>query len=58
MITLTEKQVAQQALSELCSILKKPYVDVCNVCNGTGHAGEQDDCPKCKGSGTRLLKLL
>lgn len=57
-MTLAEKKVPKQALSELCSILKKPYQDVCNVCKGAGKITESSNCPKCKGSGQRLLKLL
>ncbi|MFT4861059.1 MAG: DnaJ-class molecular chaperone [Pseudohongiellaceae bacterium] len=47
-----------QALNELQSILRKPYQDVCNVCNGAGKITQTSTCPKCKGSGHRLLKLL
>jgi len=55
---LANKNPSKQALSELQSILKKPYQDVCNVCKGAGKITENSICPKCKGSGQRLLKLL
>ncbi len=55
---LASKNATTQALTELQSILKKPYQDVCNVCKGAGKITEQSACPKCKGSGQRLLKLL
>ncbi len=60
MITLAEKQNFQLALAELCTILKKPYKDVCNVCDGAGSVSKNsdNDCPKCKGSGSRFLRLL
>lgn len=48
----------KQALLELQSILKKPYQDVCNVCKGSGKITNTSSCPKCKGSGQRLLRLL
>lgn len=57
-MTVTDKNVPQQALVELQSILKKPYQDVCNVCHGNGKITDNSTCPKCKGSGQRLLKLL
>ena len=47
-----------QALNELQTILRKPYQDVCNICNGAGKITQSSVCPKCKGSGHRLLKLL
>ena len=52
------KNLPQQALNELTSILKKPYQDACNVCKGVGKITESRVCPKCKGSGQRLLRLL
>lgn len=55
---LADKRAPKQALYELQSILKKPYQDVCNVCKGAGNITEHSVCPKCKGSGQRLLKLL
>lgn len=57
-MTMADKKVTKQALNELQSILKKPYQDVCNVCNGAGKITDHSTCPKCKGSGQRLLKLL
>ena len=53
-----DKKIPRQALTELQSILKKPYLDVCNICNGAGKITNNSICPKCKGSGQRLLKLL
>lgn len=52
------KETPRQALVELVSILKQPYKDVCNVCKGAGKITESSVCPKCNGSGQRLLKLL
>lgn len=57
-MTLADKNVSKQALTELHSILKKPYQDVCNVCKGSGKIEQASTCPKCKGSGQRLLRLL
>ena len=57
-MTMAEKKVTKQALNELQSILKKPYQDVCNVCNGAGKITDHSTCPKCKGTGQRFLKLL
>lgn len=57
-MSMAENNVTKQALSELQSILKKPYKDVCNVCNGSGKVTDHSTCPKCKGTGQRLLKLL
>ncbi len=57
-MSLANKEGSQQALLELQSILKKPYQDVCNVCRGTGKITETSNCPKCKGTGQRLLRLL
>lgn len=57
-MTVVDKKITKQALTELQSILKKPYQDVCNVCNGAGKITDRSVCPKCKGSGQRLLKLL
>ncbi|MEX0619021.1 MAG: hypothetical protein WDZ76_00810 [Pseudohongiellaceae bacterium] len=58
MNSTSEYEVSTQALKELMSILKKPYRDVCNVCNGSGYTGQKATCQKCKGSGQRLLKLI
>jgi len=55
---MVDKKTKTQALTELQSILKKPYQDVCNVCNGAGKITDHSTCPKCKGTGQRLLKLL
>lgn len=52
------KDAPQQALLELQSILKQPYQDVCNVCRGAGKITDTSTCPKCKGTGQRLLRLL
>lgn len=57
-MTVVDKKMTKQALTELQSILKKPYQDVCNVCNGAGKITDLSTCPKCKGSGQRFLKLL
>lgn len=51
-------QQPDQALSELRAILEKPYQDVCNVCRGVGKIAKSNTCPKCKGSGQRMLKLI
>lgn len=58
MESAANKKVPQQALVELQAILKKPYQDVCNVCKGAGKITDNSACPKCKGSGQRLLRLL
>ena len=57
-MSAARKSVKNQAMEELQKILQKPYHDVCNVCKGSGKITEQSTCPKCKGSGQRLLKLL
>jgi DnaJ-class molecular chaperone len=57
-MSLANKDAPQQALLELQSILKKPYQDVCNVCKGAGKITDTSTCPKCKGTGQRLLRLL
>jgi len=57
-MTLVERKVPKSALIELRTILKKPYQDVCNVCKGTGTITAISTCPKCKGSGQRMLKLM
>ena len=57
-MTMADKTAPKQAMVELVSILKQPYKDVCNVCKGAGKITDSSDCPKCKGSGQRLLKLL
>ena len=54
----SDKPVPAKALDELQSILRKPYQDVCNVCNGDGKVAQNNVCPKCKGTGQRLLRLL
>jgi DnaJ-class molecular chaperone len=54
----SNKKEPKQALAELQAILRKPYQDVCNVCNGAGSINSTSTCPKCKGSGQRLLRLL
>lgn len=58
MTNVADKKVPTQALNELQTILRKPYQDVCNVCNGAGEITKTSKCPKCKGSGQRLLRLL
>ena len=57
-MTVLKKEPPKQALTELQSILKKPYQDVCNICQGAGKITETSTCPKCKGSGQRLIRLL
>jgi RecJ-like exonuclease len=56
-MTLVERKVPKQALVELRSILKKPYQGACNICKGSGKITDKSECPKCKGSGQRLLDL-
>ncbi|MFT6093265.1 MAG: DnaJ-class molecular chaperone [Pseudohongiellaceae bacterium] len=58
MINSSNKKEPRQALVELQAILRKPYQDVCNVCKGAGSITSTSTCPKCKGSGQRLLRLL
>jgi DnaJ-class molecular chaperone len=58
MTSAENKNEPKQALNELTSILKKPYQDVCYVCIGAGKITDSRFCPKCKGSGQRLLRLL
>lgn len=58
MMVLADKQRPKQALLELQAILKKPYKDVCDVCKGEGKITNSSNCPKCKGSGQRLVRLL
>lgn len=58
MVSVVNKKAPKQALVELQAILKKPYQDVCNVCKGEGKITNASTCPKCKGSGQRLLRLL
>ncbi len=54
-----EKSVSNnKAMEELQKILRKPYQDACNVCKGSGRITENSACPKCQGSGQRLLRLL
>jgi DnaJ-class molecular chaperone len=53
-----DQQVARQTQLELEAILRTPYQDVCNVCKGEGKITAMSKCPKCKGSGSRLLRLL
>jgi DnaJ-class molecular chaperone len=55
---VVNKAVPKQALRELQTILRQPYQDACNVCRGTGKVSKDAPCPKCKGSGKRLLRLL
>lgn len=57
-MSVAKKEPPKQALTELQSILKKPYQDVCNICQGEGKITETSTCPKCKGSGQRLIRLL
>jgi DnaJ-class molecular chaperone len=57
-ISLADKKAPKQALAELQAILRKPYQDVCNICKGAGSTTTKGSCPKCKGSGHRLLRLL
>lgn len=47
-----------QAYRELVAILRKPYQDVCMVCEGTGKVSAQQVCQSCKGSGHRWLRLI
>jgi len=56
--SMVEKGVHPQALKELQAILRKPYKDVCSVCKGSGSVAKDTACPKCKGTGYRLLRLL
>ena len=58
MMSAVDNKVSSQAMRELQAILKKPYSDVCNVCKGVGVITPNSTCPKCKGTGQRLLKLL
>ena len=58
MNAIVEKGVHPQILKELQAILKQPYKDVCNVCDGTGEDSKKAPCSKCKGNGYRLLRLL
>ncbi len=58
MMSLSENTVSNQALRELILILKQPYKDVCHVCRGDGNITVSKTCPKCKGSGYRLLRLI
>ena len=58
MMVLADKQPPKQALLELQAILKKPYKDVCDVCKGVGKITNSSNCPKCKGSGQRLVRLF
>jgi len=55
---IVTKCVHPQALMELQAILKRPYKDICVVCDGRGKSSKGSDCPKCKGTGDRLLRLL
>jgi DnaJ-class molecular chaperone len=47
-----------QAYQELIKILRKPYQDVCVACDGRGKLTPHQDCPQCKGSGNRWLRLI
>lgn len=58
MAPMADKGISSQALRELQAILRIPYKDVCNVCKGGGAITANSTCPKCKGSGQRLLRLL
>ena len=58
MTVAENKNVPKQALNELTSILTNPYQDACNVSNGAGKITDSSVCPKCKGSGQNLLRLL
>lgn len=58
MVSAQDRKEPKQALVELQAILKQPYKDVCNVCKGAGQITATSTCPKCKGSGQRLLRLL
>ena len=58
MMSVANKAVPKKALSELQSILKQPYQDVCSTCRGEGKTSDNNPCPKSKGSGKRLLRLL
>jgi len=58
MNALVEKGVHPQVMKELQAILKQPYKDVCDVCDGSGRTQAKESCPKCKGNGYRLLRLL
>ena len=58
MMVLADKQRPKQALLELQAILKKPYKDVCDVCKGGGKITNSSNCPRCKGSGQRLVRLF
>ncbi|GJM14582.1 MAG: hypothetical protein DHS20C12_29850 [Pseudohongiella sp.] len=57
-MSLAKNDVPQDAMSELLGILKKPYHDKCDVCRGEGMITPKTPCPKCKGTGERLLKLI
>jgi len=58
MNAIVEKGVHPQVMNELQAILKQPYKDVCDACDGSGLTVSKDPCPKCKGNGYRLLRLL
>ena len=58
MNAIVEKGVHPQVLKELQAILKQPYKDVCDMCDGKGQDNKSEPCPKCKGNGYRLLRLL
>lgn len=59
MNAIVEKGVHPQVLKELQAILKRPYKDVCEACDGQGQLDRgRQTCPKCKGNGFRLLRLL
>ncbi|MEQ8954079.1 MAG: hypothetical protein RL120_08075 [Gammaproteobacteria bacterium] len=53
-----KKSVNNKAMEELQRILRQPYQDACNICKGSGRITKHSLCPKCQGSGQRLLKLL
>ena len=61
MNAIVEKGVHPQVVKELQAILKQPYKEVCDACDGKGGKGKDGKsapCPKCKGNGYRLLRLL
>jgi DnaJ-class molecular chaperone len=58
MNAIVDKGVHPQVMKELQAILKQPYKDICDGCDGRGVTVKQEPCPKCKGNGYRLLRLL
>jgi DnaJ-class molecular chaperone len=60
-MSAADESETEQNLAELRLILAQPYKDVCNNCRGTGSVKDAHmsrDCPKCRGTGQRLLRLL